>query len=409
MRKGRRTESILGRDVLLIMTAAFFYMGSSMLVTPIIVGYSHHLGANGEMAGLVAGAMNTVSLFLRPVAGTAADRISKRRMVGFGACCLIAANVWYACASSPTALLFARIVNGVGFSCVSVCLATWLTSLIPLEHIGKGMGYYGMVNALAMAVGPALGIKVQQMAGYRGSCVVSTVMAVLMAVIVMLVRDGGAPRPAATATSPANPPTSTKHGFRAVLDAIVSVRAIPVTLIFMLFAIPYCATQSYIVTYVHARSLAVETSLFFPCYAVALLVLRMAMRNLFDRLSFAWFLAACSLCMAGTLLALAVMRGDVVMMVAALCMAGSYGLMNSVAQSSAVRLGGAGHSGQANATFYIGLDLGMALGPMIGGMLYARVDIQWFFPVMLVVVPLAVIVYLAFGRRAERAAMWSAL
>ncbi|WP_165776823.1 MFS transporter [Bifidobacterium simiarum] len=401
----RRRETILGRDVLLIMTAAFFYMGSSMLVTPIIVGYSHRLGADGEMAGLVAGAMNTVSLFLRPVAGSAADRMPKRRMVTAGAICLIAANTWYVFATSPTMLLLARIVNGIGFSCVSVCLATWLVSLIPLEHIGKGMGYYGMVNALAMSVGPALGIKVQQMAGYRGSCLVSTVMAMLMAVIVLLVRDGGAPRPAEAPTAvdgPANRPTG--RGLRALADAIVSVRVVPVAVIFMLFAIPYCATQSYIVTYVHARGLAVEVSLFFPCYAAALLVLRLAMRNLFDRMSFIWFLVLCSLCMAGTLLALSLMRGNAVMLLAALLMAGSYGLMNSVAQSSAVRLGGAGHSGQANATFYIGLDLGMALGPMIGGLLYANVDIRWFFPALAAVVPLALIVYGAARRVFRRQA-----
>nr|WP_225433063.1 MFS transporter [Bifidobacterium sp. SMB2] len=405
------------------MAAAFFYMGSSMLVTPIIVGYSHRLGADGELAGLVAGAMNTVSLFLRPVAGSAADRIPKRRMVMVGAVCLIAANAWYACATSATMLLLARIVNGIGFSCVSVCLAAWLTSLIPLEHIGKGMGYYGMVNALAMAVGPALGIKVQQVAGYRGSCVVSTVMAVLMAGIVLLVRNGGAPQPVSPnresgagagmkqtgrAKEENGDGRPTKHGLRSVLDAIVAVRVVPVAVIFMLFAIPYCATQSYIVTYVHARGLAVEVSLFFPCYAAALLVLRLAMRDLFDRLSFAWFLGLCSLCMVGTLAALALMRGDAGMMLAALLMAGSYGLMNSVAQSSAVRLGGAGHGGQANATFYIGLDLGMALGPMLGGLLYARADIRWFFPLLAVVVPLALIVYLTAGRRAERAAMRSA-
>ncbi|KAB7790695.1 MFS transporter [Bifidobacterium leontopitheci] len=399
----RRQDSILSRDVILIMAAAFFYMGSSMLVTPIIVGYAHRIGASGELAGLIAGGMYVVSLFCRPVAGNLSDTMPKRRLVGIGAACLIAANVMYALSPNPAVLAAARAINGVGFSCVSVCLATWMVSLIPLSHVGKAMGVYGTVNALAMAVGPALGIKVEQTFGYRGSFIASTAMMILMAVSVMLVRNGGDPRkPPTHGTQPGH---ADAGRLRTLLDHVVAVNVIPVAVVFMLFAIPYCATQSYIVTYVRVRHLAVEVSLFFPLYAAALLVMRIAMRNLFDRLSFAWFLTVGSLAMAATMAALALMRDDWGMLLAAILMAASYGLMSSVSQAAAVRIAGPGRSGQANATYYVGIDLGMSLGPIIGGLLYASLPAQWLFPTLAACVPLAVVVYLLFGRRAERTAV----
>ena len=412
MGMAKREDSLLSRDVILVMIAAFFYMGSSMLVTSIVVGYSHRLGAGGELGGLIAGVMYIVSLVLRPMAGNLADRVPKRRLVGFGAACLIVANVGYVIAPNAMLLMVARIVNGIGFSCVSVCLATWMVSLIPLAHVGKGMGLYGTVNALAMAIGPAVGIKVEQAFGYRGSFIISTVMVILMGVAVLLVRRGGNPTLVAV---PVDAQRSSKRDddtvsdrshrrsrLRAILDHVVSVRAVPVTMVFMLFAIPYGATQSYVVTYVRVRQLPVDVSLFFPCYAIALLAMRIVMRDLFDRLSFAWFLGLCSISMIGSLGALTVMRNDWILLVAAVLMAASYGLMSSVSQAAAVRLAGVGHGGQANATYYVSIDLGMSLGPIVGGLLYAWLPTQWMFVSLMAFVPLAVAVYLAFGRRAER-------
>lgn len=66
---------------------------------------------------------------------------------------------------------------------------------------------------------------------------------------------------------------------------------------------------------------------------------------------------------------LAVMRSTFVMLLAAVFMSGGYGVMCSVCQSTAILLAGSGKCGLANSTYYIGLDLGMALGPILGGVL----------------------------------------
>ena len=70
----------------------------------------------------------------------------------------------------------------------------------------------------------------------------------------------------------------------------------------MLFAIPYCMTQSFLVSYVEERGLNVSVSLFFPVYAVILLVLRFSMKSLFDKLPFGVFLFAGSACAAISIL-----------------------------------------------------------------------------------------------------------
>ena len=79
-----------------------------------------------------------------------------------------------------------------------------------------------------------------------------------------------------------------------------------------------------------AKGLPFSAGMFFPAYAVALLLLRMAMRDLFDRLSFQFFFIMACLCTAGSILLLAVMDSFWEMIAAAVLMAGSYGVMCSV-------------------------------------------------------------------------------
>ncbi|MBW3091023.1 MFS transporter [Bifidobacterium miconisargentati] len=396
-------DRFMNGSIILIMAAAFFYMPATMMGTTLIVGYSHTLGASGEFAGTIAGTMNIVSLFCRPWAGRLSDCIPMKRFSIIAVLLMIAANAGYMVSPHAATLFVARIINGIGFSGLSVCLAAWMSSLIPLAHIGKAMGYYGLANALAMALGPAIGIRICASLGYRAAFAVTTAAMTAALIMVMLVRRGGSPSTPRTPTKESTPilmsTQQPQHStLRDRIEQVISISVIPVAAVFMLFAIPYCATQSYIVTYTQARHLSVNVSLFFPLYAVALLLLRVAMRNMFDRRSFRWFLWFCAACMIVALGALASLNNNGVLLIASMFMAASYGIMSSVSQSSAVRLAGTGHGGRGNATYYIGLDLGMALGPIIGGALYANIDLAWFYPILMLTMPIAIAIYLLTNR-----------
>ena len=266
-------------------------------------------------------------------------------------------------------------------------MATWISSLLPKERVGAGMGLYGTMNALAMAIAPALGIAVYGSLGYRAAFVLATVLAVAVVVTVQLVHDKGeVVRKSAPAKGRGN---------------FVARDVLPVAAIIMLFAIPYCATQSFLVSYIAARDLAVHAGWFFPLYAIILLVLRLSLADLFDKKPFVFFLAGSSVSALIAILLLAVMQNNLVLFVAAAFMAGGYGIMCSVCQSTAILLVGEEKRGLANSTYYIGFDLGMALGPIIGGFLYGHVPLAYFYPILAICVPASVLVY-ALNRRRFR-------
>lgn len=373
-------QKMYPKDIMLVLTATFFYMSSPMLVTPLITGFAENIGATAAVMGFVGGLMNLVSLFCRPLAGNLADRLSKYKVSFIGGVFMTAACVGYVFAPNEAVLVISRIINGFGFACCSVCMSTWMSNMLPKEKVGSGMGVYGTMNALGMALAPAIGVSVYQRFGYRTAFVIALVFSAAIMIVIQFIGDKGEPEETLTEEK--------KH------FELIDVRVIPISFIIMLFAIPYCATQSFLVTYTEVRKLTVTVSMFFPFYAVVLIILRLTLRNLFDKLPFGVFLGASCVCELIAILLLAVMRNNVMMFLAAAFLAGGYGIMSSVCQSTAILLAGKEKRGLANSTYYIGLDLGMTLGPMIGGALYGGLDIRLFYPVLMVTMPLVAAVRL---------------
>lgn len=65
---------------------------------------------------------------------------------------------------------------------------------MPRQHVGEAMGFYGLMNALAMALAPAVSINIYQKIGYRTSLVASAVSALLMIVAIQFVGDHALPK-----------------------------------------------------------------------------------------------------------------------------------------------------------------------------------------------------------------------
>lgn len=375
------------RDISLVFAASFFYMSCSFIATPLIAGFSESLGAGAVFMGIIGATFNTVALFSRPFVGNLADRLSRAHLSSIGAALMLVGSAGYVLAPAPAVVMLARIVHGLGMSCCSICMSTWIAGLLPREHTGTGMGLYGATNALGQAVAPALGIFLYERIGYRPVFLLGTALALAVLIVIRFVGDKGAPHPQATAK---------KH------RGLVAPNVVPVGLIIMLFAIPYCATQTYLVSYIAARGLAVHAGWFFPFYAIVLLVLRLSLADLFDRKPFRFFLGVSACCALVSLALLTVMQSNLALLAAAVCMAGGYGIMCSVCQSAAVLLVDESERGLGNSTYYIGIDLGMAVGAFIGGLLYGYVPLVWFYPILALTVPAAIGVYLVCRKRFHR-------
>lgn len=367
------------------MAASFFFMFSTMFVNPLINGYAKELGASSAFAGIIVGIMSLAAMFLRPVAGNLTDKFSKYRLSFIGGTLIFVGVMGYVLTPSSGWLLLFRLINGTGYVLCTVCMTTWLAFLVPRQHVGEAMGFYGLMNALAMALAPAVSINIYQKIGYRTSLVASAVSALLMIVAIQFVGDHALPKKFVR---------TQKKSFK-----IIQFNVLPVAILTTLFAIPYFVTQADIVTYVEQKHLTVAVGSYFLIYAVVLLIIRVGLKRYFDTVRFGVWFWLSLVSTAAYIILLTVMNNDWQMALAAALMASGYGIIYSVLQSTALLLAPIEEQGLASATFYLGLDIAMAFGPMISGVIDSALPIEWFYPVELVLVPLILVVYFIWRKR----------
>ena len=268
-------------------------------------------------------------------------------------------------------------------------MTTWLSYLVPFNHVGEAMSFYGLMNALAMAFAPAVSINLYRIIGYRDAIVISALSALMVVITVQFVSNRAKPKPV---------PQSQSGKKKKLHIKIIQRDSLPVAALTALFAIPYFATQADIVAYTEQRHLPIAVGSYFLIYAVVLLAIRLFLRNQFDTVRFGPWLVTSTVATVFYLIMLTIMKTNFEMALAAAGMAFGYGLIYSVCQSTAMMLAPDDERGLASSTFFLGLDIGMTLGPVLGGIIDSTMPVKWFYPVMLVTVPLILLIYF-FNRR----------
>lgn len=380
----KKRQSIYTKDVILVMAASFFFMFSVMFVTPLINGYAISLGASAVFAGIITGIMSVVSMFLRPVAGNLTDRFSKYSLSFIGGVLILIGVAGYCFSPSGNWLLLFRLINGTGFVLATVCMTTWLAFLVPRSHVGEAMGFYGLMNALAMALAPALAINLYKVIGYKSALWLAVLATILMIVSIQFVGNHAKPK-------------IIQNKKRKI--KIIQKDAIPVAMLTTFFAIPYFITQADIVVYVERQRFSITVGYFFVIYAIALLLIRIVLKKYFDLIRFGIWFWLSLISMILFLIIATFMVNNWLMGLAAIMLSIGYGVIYSVNQSTALMLAPIEEQGLASSTFYLGLDIGMAAGPMIGGVTAQNLAPNYFYPVLLVIVPIILIIYFVYSKK----------
>ena len=79
-------------------------------------------------------------------------------MITVGAVVLLVGVLGAALSANLDSIMLWRTLQGLGFSAVTTATATAAADVLPVERLGEGIGYYGLGQAFAMSVGPAIAI-----------------------------------------------------------------------------------------------------------------------------------------------------------------------------------------------------------------------------------------------------------
>ena len=148
-------------DYLKVWTANFMLFFAFYLLTPLLPLFLRDVfQADKAMTGRVWSGYTLTALLARPFSGYIVDSFSRKKVLMW--CYFLFALFFAGYFITWSLLLFAiiRTVHGAPFGATTVANSTMAIDVLYPERRAEGIGYYGLSNNIAMAIGPSAGLYI---------------------------------------------------------------------------------------------------------------------------------------------------------------------------------------------------------------------------------------------------------
>ncbi|PYP39848.1 MAG: hypothetical protein DMD43_09865, partial [Gemmatimonadetes bacterium] len=164
----------------ILFVTAFVDMVGFAMILPLLPYYAVHLGASGLVVGFLISAFSLAQLAVAPLWGRFSDRYGRRPAILAGLLVTAAAYALFAFAGSLAALLFSRVIQGVGGGTIGVVQA-YVADASPPEQRVKSLGWLSAVTSLGAVAGPAIGSLMVGLGGQRPPGLMAAALSLLIA------------------------------------------------------------------------------------------------------------------------------------------------------------------------------------------------------------------------------------
>ena len=322
-------------------------------------------GVSLSIAGLSSGIMVIGCLVGRFVTGNQISALG-------GKPCLLAGLLLFAAsigglelAHSLPLLFVQRFVAGLGVGVAGTATGAIVAYVVPVRFHGLGIGIFSMSAALALALGPFLGISLAAHFGYNILVLFSGIISLLCLIIFIFLRD--------------LPPMRLRLRPIFSLYSYIDPRVVRFSLVTLVVCPGYGCIQAFLPSFAAEHGLTGAASIFFLCYAGAALLTRPKTGRLFDTHGEHVVMYPALLVTALALFVLSQAHSTAGLLCAGLLLGVGFANFQSVGQAVSLSLVSRSRYAQATTTFYVFFDLGIGLGPYVFGHLIALVGYSGMF------------------------------
>ena len=326
------------------------------LVTPLLSEYAIHLGASLGMSGVIVGLFAITALVIGPFGGILTDRINKKHVMIIATIINGIATIGYSLAPNIGLLILFRILHGASFSIAIASNLAWISDFIPRNRMGEGIGYFGISQIIAIAIGPGIGIEAASQFGIPKIFMMAAALLFTASICMIFVSTKDH-------TFKGNKTVTNK---RIGLKDIIAFEILPLSLIGGLFSLGNGLVTSFLVLLGAERNIN-GVGIYFTVNALFLLFIRPLSGKLYDRKGLSYILYPALLfgCIESLLLGFANSLWMIIL--AAIFKAFGQGIGQPALQAESLRKLGSQRTGVASSTFYIGASIGQGFGPLLGG------------------------------------------
>ena len=346
-----------------ILAANFLLYFGFWLLIPVLPFYlSEVFSVGSSTIGIILSCYTVAALCIRPFSGYFLDSFARKPLYLLAYFIFMSIFAGYIIAGALTLFILFRIIHGFSFGMVTVAGNTVVIDIMPSSRRGEGLGYYGLSNNIAMAVGPMSGLFLHD-AGMSFTTIFCCSLCSCLAGFIC----------ASLVKTPYKPPVKREP---ISLDRFILLKGIPAGISLLLLSIPYGMTTNYVAMYAREIGLHVTTGFFFTFMAAGMAISRIFSGKLVDKGKITQVIAAGLYIVASSFFLLSacvyVIRWDdvmcsIVFFVVALLLGVGFGIMFPAYNTLFVNLAPNSQRGTATSTYLTSWDVGIGIGMLTGG------------------------------------------
>lgn len=351
-------EKLWNRNYLKVWSSNFMLFLSFMLLTPLLPLYLNETFHASESAiGFVLAGYTLMTLLIRPFSGYIVDSFPRKTVLLITFFIFAAFFAGYLVAGTLTLFTIVRTLHGAPFGAVTVANSTVAIDVLPSSRRTEGIGFYGLSNNIATAIGPTIALWIFAWCNnFNVLFVLSLVIAFAGFFVDSTVKLDR------RETRKVKQPVS--------LDRFILTKGWSQSLTMVCFAFSFGVISTYVAIYARDRlGLTGGTGFFFMLMAIGLILSRLtgsrSLRKgkIAENASIGIVVSLCGYLLFATV-------GNIFAFYASALIIGlGNGHMFPAMQNMFINLAHNDRRGTANSTLLVSWDIGTGIGTLVGGSL----------------------------------------
>lgn len=359
MNDSKPVTSIMNAGFVSITAINFvIYLVYYLLMVIIAVVVHTNLHASLAQAGLASGIYVIGTLLARLFIGQQLDIIGRKQSLRYGAILYLVSTLAYLVIPNIGVMFVVRLVNGFAYGMASTATNAIVTDYIPEDKKGLGINFYGLSTSLAAAIGPFVGMILLNLTNFRFIVEVSSALILLTTIATLIL-------PVRNLVLTPERKADLRH---MTFDNLIERNTIFIASIGFLMGFSYSSVLSFLSSYAKTIHLVEISSFFFVVYALVITITRPMAGRIFDVKGEDYVMYPSYISLAIGLVILGLTHSGVTLLVAGAFIGLGYGTFMSNGQAVALKMApNALRVGVSLSTYFIGLDLGIGVGPFVLG------------------------------------------
>ena len=381
-----KPKKIWNKNFILLFITNLLVLAAFYASIPIIPIYCQEIGITGSKVGIVLTAMSVATILFRPIAGYLLDNFNR----------YIVYIIFLAlfCLSFPSFLIFPifgaliviRLYMGAVYSVCGSATMTLASDVLPPGKITEGISRFAFTISIGMAVGPYVGIQVQNHMSSKASFLTVFAIAVVALICVSCCKISY--------------PKIKRKKF-ALRDSIYKP-ALPFMFNMMFLMIPYGAVIAYSSILAQEKGLMSVIPYFYICLVLGMLLSKLSTQRWIDAGNYRILVFASLIVLIVTMASYLFLTTGTHLLLAGFFFGLGYGILQPLFQSFVTGTTPAPKRGVANATYLLSYYIGIGIGSLLMGFMQESLGLSQGFALTAIAYLVGGVIYTAYVDRYYR-------